>query len=661
MAPTAITPAFRKAQLGETFYDCETPFTGVATGIIKVIDNEAPTPEKRSISTEDRELETANFWNAYALTVQKFEDRFALKEGQVLSEDEKEMKTAILGMVRGRATDDDILDKNSKKIPTSFRQALALMTNENCPADYAVHKALQDAYVMYQDLPGMEKTAEEFKDITRVFLEQYDPSKYQSSLKNLQPHDIPFFTDMSHGDVANLIDENGKPKVKACFVDHTTRTSHAVLKAKSEGILLAWSTDGMRPMNVEDGRRVIIDGDQKCIILGSSTQTWIDYQNKQERYEQGLEVLKKKWKGKRKVTSLDGRPFKTYINGDTPASALAVQEYGAQGMGLIRLEGHLASLAPNKRDLSVEDWYQYISDIEKNADRATFVFRLLDVEGDKAMDGFDEKKVAETDKKFITAFLEFRDNHPSIKMELMAPLILDGPQLERKQAIIDFIAETHGNKPYKLGSMAEDPKFLEELEQGNIEASFLSTGSNDMTAETLKIDRFDEEQDDQNDPTDPRVLRNIHRPMVYQRKVGGPEVLPVSICGDLASQPENFALIAGMGYRRISVAAGMVPVIKELSSRIDTGFRHRNLKHTNRKKYEALKAAAQVDDNPDNAWALLQRIVVEEDPQKRLEIRDRYNEKYLGLDSHKRIDMKWEHPNEMASDLKADGRDFEGN
>ena len=647
----SIKPKFRDAVLGETYYTCEVVFTGIATGYAKIIDQTLPVPDKKQIDSNDIESEVTHFWSAYAQTVQKFEERLSNKSGREITKDEEEIINTIRGMIRSQATDDDIQNRDEDKIPSTFQEALKTIRKDRRNADFVVYEKLHDAYSRFKDIPSMEKTAEEFRDILNVFLQQYDPEHYGDPLENLHADEIPIYSSMSHGDVANLVDEKGITKVRASIVDHTTLTSHAVLNAKSHNLLLAWFPDQKRPANIQNGTRIIVDGNNGVMILGASDSTWEEYKELERKYKKGYEALKAKWKDKRIVTSLDKREFKNYINGDVPSSALAVEEYGAQGMGLVRLEGYLASLPENQRHLTTDEWYRYIDSMVQNADRGTFVFRLLDATGDKAMKGFTPEVVAEADKKFITAFLRYRNEHSTKKLELMVPNVRSSKELQDKQSVVDVMADIEGVKSYKLGSMDEHPDFNEALEAGEINASFLSTGSNDMTTETLNIDRFDEDQAKRLDQTHPDVLRQIHWPLTYQRKVGGPEVLPVSICGDMASQPQNFALLTGMGYRRFSMAPAMLPVIKELQNRIDTGYRFRLLKDDNPAEYKKLQKNAQKNDNPTNAWSLLQRIRVEPDREKRTEIITRYNETYLGLDSHNRIDPHWVLPKNVQKNL----------
>ena len=43
---------------------------------------------------------------------------------------------------------------------------------------------------------------------------------------------------------------------------------------------------------------------------------------------------------------------------------------------------------------------------------------------------------------------------------------------------------------------------------------------------------------------------------------------PVTLCGEMAGQPQSFVLLLGMGLRRFSMSPALVPTIKELASHV---------------------------------------------------------------------------------------------
>ena len=646
--PTIKGPFAEKSALGENFYQAQFGFTSVKTGFLKIITNEAVEPEKDPIEPEKVEAEIEKFWQAYEQTVQAIEDRNKVYDVENASPETLEMIRTVTSLTRGRASDDDIRNRQENKIPTAYRKILKSIREDNMNAGYAGYSVFSKLAEQVANTPSMEHMADEYNDILKVFLRNYDPSQQPSLGQSPRPDDIVLAKSMSPGDVADLLDEEGTPIIKGIILDKTTITSHVVIACKAAGLSIAWFTDGVRPENLKDGMRVVMDGDQETLLFGASKKHWIEAKRKETKYDQGYAKLLRKALERRNPISRDEREFKICVNADTPKGVHDVEKYNAHSVGLIRLENYVASLPKYERKLSVDQCRQYILEMLEIGERSNMTFRLMDAVEDKVIEGLDDKDIAEIDKNFMTAVLQIRSEMPHKKIHTMVPLVLTPEDLARKQRVMDFTAEASGLESYRLGSMAEHPDFLDNLEAGKIRPSFISVGTNDMTASTLEFKRFDQEDAGKNDPTDPAVLENIFRVILHQREMGGASELPVSVCGEMASQPANFALLSGMGYRRVSVAGAIIPIIKELAGNIDTGYRFWQLQNTDPEQYQREVAKAQKDDNPTNAWALFQRLRVETNRDRRIEIRDTYNKEYLGLDEHQKIMPEWTHPMQNA-------------
>ena len=651
MATPPISGDFSKTQgLGENFYYVQFAFPDVKTGFLKIKVNEAIEPKLQTIEDADIEAEIENFWQSYEQTVQTIEDRNKIYDTQHASEETKDMIKTVTALTRGRASDDDISERRKDKIPTPYRKVLDAIREQKKTAGFAAYEIFTKSAEQYTATPGMEPMAEEFKDILKVFLRKYDPSNQPSTGQSHRPDDIIIAENMSPGDIADYLDDEGNPLIKGIILDKTTITSHVVIACKAAGLSIAWFSDGIRPQNLKDGMRVVLDGDEETLLFGANQKHWKAAQIKEKRYEQGYSRLLKKAHDRRNPFSRDEREFKICVNGDTLKSAHDVNKYNAHSMGLIRLENYVGNLPKYERKLSVEQCREYILGMLKIAQRSNMTFRLMDATEDKVIEGLSDKDIAEIDKNFMTAFLHIRHEMPKKKIHVMVPLVLKPEDLAGKQRLMNFAAEALGIESYQLGSMAEDPEFLDNLESGKIKPSFISVGTNDMTTSTLGINRFDQKDADKNDPTHPDVLNNIFRVILHQRELGGEDILPTSVCGDMASQPENFAILAGMGVRRISVAGAISPIIKELARNIDTGYRFWELQKTNPKAYAKAQAKAQKSDNPSNAWALFQRLSIEDSRDIRVKIRTEYNRKYLGLDEHQKIMIDWTHPQDHQND-----------
>ncbi len=90
------------------------------------------------------------------------------------------------------------------------------------------------------------------------------------------------------------------------------------------------------------------------------------------------------------------------------------------------------------------------------------------------------------------------------------------------------------------------------------EADFFAIGTNDLTMYTLAADRAATDVATLYDPFHPAVLQLVRMTAdaaLRQRR-------PVSICGEMASDPQAVPLLVGLGLRSFSMHASAVPRVK---------------------------------------------------------------------------------------------------
>jgi phosphotransferase system enzyme I (PtsI) len=119
--------------------------------------------------------------------------------------------------------------------------------------------------------------------------------------------------------------------------------------------------------------------------------------------------------------------------------------------------------------------------------------------------------------------------------------------------------------------------------------NFLSVGTNDLIQYTLAVDRTDERLSGHYEPAAPAVLRLLRTAVVAARRAQR----PISVCGEMASDPVMVALLVGMGFRSFSMAAAAVPMVKQKLRAVDS------------REAAAIARRALREDSADGVRALL--------------------------------------------------------
>jgi phosphotransferase system enzyme I (PtsI) len=89
-------------------------------------------------------------------------------------------------------------------------------------------------------------------------------------------------------------------------------------------------------------------------------------------------------------------------------------------------------------------------------------------------------------------------------------------------------------------------------------SAFLSVGTNDLTQYTMAVDRGNARLADRFTPHHPSVVRQLATVLRAGRAMGR----PVSVCGEMASEPLTVVLLLGLGYERLSVAPPALPLVR---------------------------------------------------------------------------------------------------
>ncbi len=109
-----------------------------------------------------------------------------------------------------------------------------------------------------------------------------------------------------------------------------------------------------------------------------------------------------------------------------------------------------------------------------------------------------------------------------------------------------------------VGAMLETPAAALTVDALAREADFFAVGTNDLVQYLLAADRGREEVAHLYRPCHPAVVRALAAIARTAREVGR----PVSVCGELAADPDLVPLLLGLGFRSLSMTARAIPSVK---------------------------------------------------------------------------------------------------
>jgi phosphotransferase system, enzyme I, PtsP len=156
-------------------------------------------------------------------------------------------------------------------------------------------------------------------------------------------------------------------------------------------------------------------------------------------------------------------------------------------------------------------------------------------------------------------------------LKIMFPMIATVSEFDQAKELVErelTHLRRHGHKlpdEVEVGSMVEVPSLLYQLDELLEHADFLSVGSNDLVQFLYAIDRGNPRVSGRFDPLSAPVLRALKDIADKSRQYGK----PVTVCGELASQPLGALALTALGYRSLSLTPSAVGPVKAMLLELD--------------------------------------------------------------------------------------------
>lgn len=354
-------------------------------------------------------------------------------------------------------------------------------------------------------------------------------------------------------------------RISAFITASGSTGSHAALIARSRGIPYVGMTE-LAPLFKFNGRLAIVDGGNGTIILNPQTETLANYRKKQ--WETWLLSEKNGSELEHPAETVEGQPIRLMVNIGSLDEIDLLDEIHAEGIGLLRSEFLFADERADP--LAEETQFACYRQVIQKMKNRPMVIRLFDFGGDKKPLGNSFSSYTETNPLLGCRGIRYLFRHPMILRNHVRSLLrsaIDGDvrllvpfvsQVEEMRKFRAFVRETSDSLkkehiPHRsdlpIGCMLEVPSALLLAEELSAHSDFFCLGTNDLTQYVLGIDRVNPSLEAFYQPIHPSVLRLMHWGIVKAKQCRR----PISICGEMASQPLFLPLLLGLGLEDFSV------------------------------------------------------------------------------------------------------------
>ena len=421
-------------------------------------------------------------------------------------------------------------------------------------AGAALRDAIEAAAGRFRALedPYLSARADDVEDAGRRVLARLAG---EPSTLSLAESGVLVAEDLTPADVLGLPED----LVRGVATARGAPTSHAAVLARALGVPAVVGL-GPRLMEVGEGTALALDGAAGVVLVEP------DAGERAAFAERALEERASAQAARRAAAApaitRDGHRVAVTANAASAADARAAVAAGAEGVGLLRTEFlfHGRDAAPSE-----EEQEDALREIAEALDGRPLVVRTLDAGADKPLPylarreeenpylGLRGTRLSLAEPELLAAQLRavvaVAAEHP---LSVMFPMVTTPAELERARELVPEGATL------PVGIMVEVPAAALGADGLAARADFLSIGTNDLAQYTMAAERGNAAVAELGDGLAPPVLELISRVVAAGERRGS----KVSVCGELAADPQAAPILVGLGVEELSVAPAAVPAVK---------------------------------------------------------------------------------------------------
>ncbi len=535
---------------------------GISKGVVigRVLRYEPFVPQltKKSISPQDVSFEVSRYQEAKKLAIKQLESL----EKKLKADDPEKAKimTAHIDIINDPVMEQEII--------MGIKDSL-----------FSPEVATDEVYGNYALILGksknvvMKERASDLVDVKLRLLRCFGTSS-SKDLSSLSSPVIVVADDLFPSDTVALDRDN----VLGIVTQIGGGTSHTAIIAKSYSIPSVLGVLGIMDC-LTDNQTIILDAADGRVIV-DPTQDEIELYSEKKKKLDEIRKLEKTYLGKQALTS-DGKKIEMLLNvASSSKGDLTGIEY-SDGCGLFRTE--FLFLNENQLPNEQQQYLEY-KKILTEFNPKSVVLRTMDIGGDKQHKSLDLEKEQnpflgvrglrlslEKTELFRTQIRAALRASVYGNLKIMLPMVGGLEEFRLAKSIIkeqqqylttsgiDFASDI------KIGVMVEVPSIAIISDLVADEVDFASIGTNDLTQYICAADRLNPGVKSYYKEYHPALFRLIKNVVQSFDSAGK----PVSICGELASDPLAIPLLIGLGVKKLSMSFSSFPqalrIIADLS------------------------------------------------------------------------------------------------
>ncbi len=379
---------------------------------------------------------------------------------------------------------------------------------------------------------------------------------------------------------AELLDY-GRNRIAALVVEEAAHTSHIAIVAKSLGIPLIGSVEGIADAS-RSGDAIVVDSETGEVHLRPPSEVLHAFRAKQALLAQ--RVARFAAIRDEPAITKDGVRISLNMNAGLLLDLPHLAQSGADGIGLFRTE--LQFLVGTTMP-KLTDQIAFYRNVFDAAGGKPVVFRTLDLGGDKVPGyatrareqnpalGWRAVRIALDRPALlryqIRALIAAANGRP---LDVMLPMVCEVAEFEAASGMVgrelERAEKMNVNLPKKirLGAMIEVPSLLFELKQILKATDFVSVGTNDLLQFVFAADRTNPAVAKRYDTLSPAVLSLVGSIAAAGRETG--QLANISFCGEIAGRPLEAMALVGLGITSLSMQASSIGPVKIMLRNLDT-------------------------------------------------------------------------------------------